>query len=192
MSDKNLIGAKIRQLRENKEMTQQQLANASENSVELLEHIENGDVVPSLTPLIKIAKALDVRIGTFMDDVQQRGPVIVEQGQTEKVIYFSGQKDQTKESALEFYSLASGKCDRHMEPFLIDVDIHDDVEFKLESHEGEEFIYVIDGEIEIVYGSEKYTVSKGDTIYYDSVVPHHLHAYGEKPAKILAVIYAPF
>jgi transcriptional regulator with XRE-family HTH domain len=192
MSDKNLIGAKIRQLRENKEMTQQQLANASENSVELLEHIENGDVVPSLTPLIKIAKALDVRIGTFMDDVQQRGPVIVEQGQTEKVIYFSGQKDQTKESALEFYSLASGKCDRHMEPFLIDVDIHDDAEFKLESHEGEEFIYVIDGEIEIVYGSEKYTVSKGDTIYYDSVVPHHLHAYGEKPAKILAVIYAPF
>jgi transcriptional regulator with XRE-family HTH domain len=192
MSDKNLIGAKIRQLRESKEMTQQQLANASENSVELLEHIENGDVVPSLTPLIKIAKALDVRIGTFMDDVQQRGPVIVEQGQTEKVIYFSGQKDQTKESALEFYSLASGKCDRHMEPFLIDVDIHDDAEFKLESHEGEEFIYVIDGEIEIVYGSEKYTVSKGDTIYYDSVVPHHLHAYGEKPAKILAVIYAPF
>ena len=192
MSDKNLIGAKIRQLRENREMTQQQLANASENSVELLEHIENGDVVPSLTPLIKIAKALDVRIGTFMDDVQQRGPVIVEQGQTEKVIYFSGQKDQTKESAMEFYSLASGKCDRHMEPFLIDVDIHDDAEFKLESHEGEEFIYVIDGEIEIVYGSEKYTVSKGDTIYYDSVVPHHLHAYGEKPAKILAVIYAPF
>ncbi|MDO9045592.1 MAG: XRE family transcriptional regulator [Methanobacteriaceae archaeon] len=192
MSDKNLIGAKIRQLRENREMTQQQLANASENSVELLEHIENGDVVPSLTPLIKIAKALDVRIGTFMDDVQQRGPVIVEQGQTEKVIYFSGQKDQTKESAMEFYSLASGKCDRHMEPFLIDVDIHDDAEFKLESHEGEEFIYVVDGEIEIVYGSEKYTVSKGDTIYYDSVVPHHLHAYGEKPAKILAVIYAPF
>jgi transcriptional regulator with XRE-family HTH domain len=192
VSDKNLIGAKIRQLRESREMTQQQLANASENSVELLEHIENGDVVPSLTPLIKIAKALDVRIGTFMDDVQQRGPVIVEQGQTEKVIYFSGQKDQTKESAMEFYSLASGKCDRHMEPFLIDVDIHDDAEFKLESHEGEEFIYVIDGEIEIVYGSEKYTVSKGDTIYYDSVVPHHLHAYGEKPAKILAVIYAPF
>ena len=192
MSDKNLIGAKIRQLRENREMTQQQLANASENSVELLEHIENGDVVPSLTPLIKIAKALDVRIGTFMDDVQQRGPVIVEQGQTEKVIYFSGQKDQTKESALEFYSLASGKCDRHMEPFLIDVDIHDDAEFKPESHEGEEFIYVIEGEIEIVYGSEKYAVSKGDTIYYDSVVPHHLHAYGEKPAKILAVIYAPF
>ncbi len=192
MSDKNLIGAKIRQLRESREMTQQQLANASENSVELLEHIENGDVVPSLTPLIKIAKALDVRIGTFMDDVQQRGPVIVEQGQTEKVIYFSGQKDQTKESAMEFYSLASGKCDRHMEPFLIDVDIHDDAEFKLESHEGEEFIYVVEGEIEIVYGSEKYTVSKGDTIYYDSVVPHHLHAYGEKPAKILAVIYAPF
>lgn len=192
MSDKNLIGAKIRQLRENKEMTQEQLANASENSVELLEHIENGDVVPSLTPLIKIAKALDVRLGTFMDDAHQRGPVLVEQGKTEQVIYFSGQKDQTKESALEFYSLAAGKCDRHMEPFLIDVDIHDDDEFNLDSHEGEEFIYVIDGDIEILYGSEKYVLSKGDTIYYDSVVPHHLHAYGEKPAKIMAVFYAPF
>jgi transcriptional regulator with XRE-family HTH domain len=192
VSDKNIIGLKIRQLRESREMSKEDLAEASESSLELIENIEDGEVVPSLAPLIKIARALGVRLGTFLDDAPQKGPVMVKDGKSEQVIYFSGQENETKESALEFYALASGKSDRHMEPFIIDVDLHDDDNFKLLAHEGEEFIYVLEGDIEIVYGQEKYVVSKGDSIYYDSVVPHHLHAHGENQAKILAVIYTPF
>ena len=60
----------------------------------------------------------------------------------------------------------------------------------LSSHEGEEFIYVMKGEIEVLYGQETYLVSEGDSIYYDSVVPHDLHAFGDE-AKILAVVYTP-
>ena len=191
MSDKNVIGAKIRQLRESREMSLEELAKASGNSAELIESIENGEVVPSLTPLIKIARALGVRLGTFMDDAPHKGPFKVEKGKSQQVIYFSGLEDETKESAMEFYSLGSGKSDRHMEPFLVDVDIHDDDKFNLSSHEGEEFIFVLSGEIEIVYGQENYRLSEGDSIYYDSIVPHHLHAYGEKQAKILAVVYTP-
>lgn len=78
-----------------------------------------------------------------------------------------------------------------MEPFLIDVELHSD-DFELSSHEGEEFIYVLKGEIEVIYGQEKYRLGEGDSIYYDSVVPHHLHAAGENDARILAVVYTPF
>jgi transcriptional regulator with XRE-family HTH domain len=187
----NQVGEKIRQLREIKEMSIEELATKSQISVELVERLESGALIPSLTPLLKIAKALDVRLGTFLDDAPQTGPVVVKSGKSENVIRFSGKNSNLKESALDFYSLASGKSDRHMEPFVIDVHPPKSEDYKLSSHEGEEFIYVMDGEIEVLYGKETYLVSEGDSIYYDSVVPHDLHAHGGEDAKILAVVYAP-
>ena len=80
------------------------------------------------------------------------------------------------------------KIDRNLDPFIIDIEYAED--YKLSSHEGEEFIYVLEGEIEIEYGKDKFIVGAGDSIYYDSVVPHHLHSTGSK-SKILAVLYTP-
>ena len=65
-------------------------------------------------------------------------------------------------------------------------------EAKPSAHEGEEFIYVFSGEVEIVYGAETYRLSVGDSIYYDSIVAHNVHCRGDRPAQILAVVYAPF
>ncbi len=191
MREKNIIGAKITNLREEREMSLEELARASGNTPDLLESIEKGDIVPSLAPLIKIARALGVRLGTFMDDVPHKGPVMVKKGKSDQVIYFSGEKGETKASALEFYSLASGKTDRHMEPFLVDVEMHNGSEFELSSHEGEEFIYVLKGKVELCYGEEKYRIKEGDSIYYDSIVPHNLHTRNNEKAQILAVIYTP-
>mgnify|MGYP000861903565 CR=1 FL=1 len=192
MSEENKLGAKVRQIRENKEMSVEELASQSQCSSKIIENIESGELIPSLTPLIKIARALGVRLGTFLDDHPQTGPVMVKSGESEQVIHFSGKEDHPHTSALDFYPLASGKADRHMEPFIIDVHPPETEEYKLSSHEGEEFIYVMDGEIEILYGQDRYLVSAGDSIYYDSIVPHDLHAYGGEDAKILAVVYTPF
>lgn len=191
MLEENRVGSKIRQLREAKEMTIEELAEASQSSAELIRQLEDGALIPSLTPLIKIARALGVRLGTFLDDMPQSGPVIVRAGRSEKVVRFSGKTEKPKESALEFYSLASDKADRHMEPFIIDIHPSPNESHPLTSHEGEEFIYVLSGEIEIFYGKDVQRLSAGDSIYYDSIVPHDVHAAGEGDAKILAVIYAP-
>lgn len=191
MSEENRVGSKIRQLREAQEMTVEELAEASQSSVGLVWQLENGALVPSLTPLLKIARALGVRLGTFLDDMPQRGPVIIRAGQSENVVHFSGKTEKPKKSALEFYSLASYKADRHMEPFIIDIYPSPEESHKLSSHEGEEFIYVLSGEIEIFYGKDVQSLNAGDSIYYDSIVPHDVHAAGKKDAKILAVVYAP-
>jgi len=191
MSEENRVGSKIRQLREAKEMTVEELAETSQSNVELIQQLENGALVPSLTPLLKIARALGVRLGTFLDDVPQSGPVIVRAGQSENVVRFSGKTERPKKSALEFYSLASDKADRHVEPFTIDIHPSPEESHKLSSHEGEEFIYVLSGEIEIFYGKDVHQLNIGDSIYYDSIVPHDVHAAGKEDAKILAVIYAP-
>jgi transcriptional regulator with XRE-family HTH domain len=191
MSEENRVGSKIRQLREAREMTVEELAEASQSSVELVKQLENGALVPSLTPLLKIARALGVRLGTFLDDMPQNGPVIVRAGLSENVVRFSGKTERPKKSALEFYSLASDKADRHMEPFIIDIHPSPEESHKLSSHEGEEFIYVLSGEIEIFYGKDVQRLNAGDSIYYDSIVPHDVHAAGKEDARILAVIYAP-
>ena len=64
-------------------------------------------------------------------------------------------------------------------------------EIKLSTHEGEEFIYVLEGEVEIKYGKETYQLKAGDSIYYESIVAHHVHSFGSEKAKILAIVYTP-
>ena len=190
MSEDNKIGKKIRQVRENKEMTVEELAKASGNTVELIESLEEGSFIPSMTPLFKIARALGVRLGTFLDDMPQTGPFVVKSGQSEEIIHFTGSISNLEESTLDLYSLAYGKGDRHMEPFIVDLHPKKVEKYELSTHEGEEFIYVMGGQIELLYGQERYLLNTGDSIYYDSVIPHDLHAH-EKEAKILAVIYSP-
>jgi quercetin dioxygenase-like cupin family protein len=93
---------------------------------------------------------------------------------------------------MEYHPLAQQKAGRHMEPFVIDINPEDSPEFQLSAHEGEEFIYVMQGEVEIVYGKETYKLGEGDSIFYDSIVKHHVHGAPGKSAKILAVVYIPF
>ncbi|WP_135604550.1 helix-turn-helix domain-containing protein [Methanococcoides sp. NM1] len=191
MTEKNSVGEKIRQFRESHEMSVEELAKESQSSVELIEKLEAGELIPSLTPLLKIARALGVRLGTFLDDAPQTGPVVVRNGASDNVVRFSGKSKSSEESALDFHSLAADKQARNMEPFIIDVHpFKNDEEHELSSHEGEEFIYILEGNIEVIYGNETYTLTVGDSIYYDSVVPHDVHAAGTE-AKILAVVYTP-
>lgn len=185
------FASKIKSIRERQNMSIEELSENSGVKLEVLKAMEAGEVIPSLTPLTKMARALGVRLGTFLDDTPELGPVVTRDGKTENSLYFSGREDVTNASNLEFHSLGAGKIDRNIDPFIIDIE-YEEGEKELSSHEGEEFIYVLEGEIEVIYGKDTFTISKGDTIFYDSVVPHHLHASGNNNAKILAVLYTPY
>ena len=134
---------------------------------------------------------LGVRMGTFLDDVEEVGPVVNRKGQIKQTVRFAG-GSRPAGGELDFHALALDKAGRHMEPFLIDVLPASDKEYEKSSHEGEEFLFVLSGEIELLYGKESYRLAEGDSIYYDSIVAHHVHAAGDAPARILAVVYAPF
>lgn len=191
MSAENHIGAKLRQLRETKKLSIEQLAETSQCHADQIRQIEEGALVPSLTPLMQISRALGVRLGTLMDDEPLNGPAIFNPAQAPNVIRFSGKDPQATGSNLDFYSMAAGKKDRHMEPFMIDVKPRSGETPPLSGHEGEEFIYVISGAIEISYGKTTYDLEAGQSIYYDSIVPHDVHAKGDEAARILAVVYVP-
>ncbi len=191
MSAENLIGTKVRQLREAKEMTVEQLAEQSQCHAEQIRQIEAGALLPSLTPLLQLSRSLGVRLGTLLDDDPVDGPAVFESAQAPNVIRFSGKDPQATSSSLDFYSMAASKKDRHMEPFMIEVKPRSGEAHPLSGHEGEEFIYVLEGVIQIDYGKTSYQLEAGQSIYYDSIIPHDVHAQGDQAAKILAVIYTP-
>ena len=175
MSDRHIvIGHKIKGIRESKQLSVSEISERTGLSEAQINSIENDEHLPSLGPLIKVARALGVRLGTFLDDNDELGPVVCRATEREESISFSN--DSTG---------------RHMEPFIIDINPNEDNSYKLSAHEGEEFIFVMSGDVEVVYGKETYHLKEGDSIFYDSIVEHHVHGFEGKSAKILAVIYVP-
>jgi transcriptional regulator with XRE-family HTH domain len=190
MADRHSLGDKVRSIRESRSMSTEQLAERADLAPELVAQIESGALIPSLSPLIRIARSLGVRLGTFLDEQEQTGPVISRVGEHETVVRFSG-RDKPARSDLDFFSLAANKTGRHMEPFLIDIHPGSAQGVRASAHEGEEFIYVLSGDIEVAYGSDLYRLKAGDCIYYDSIVPHHVHSAGGSEARVVSVVYAP-
>ena len=189
----SVVGSKIKGLRETKDISLQEMSERSGLTIEQISSIENDQYLPSLGPLIKIARALGVRLGTFLDDNDELGPVVCraeERENNDSISFSNGSTDARKH--MEYHSLAKQKAGRHMEPFIIDIQPSEERDFKRSAHEGEEFIYVMEGEVEIAYGKETYKLRKGDSIFYDSIVMHHVHGAEGQSAKILAVVYIPF
>ena len=186
-----IVGSKIKNMRESKNISIAEMAERTGLSVDQITSIENDQFLPSLGPLIKIARALGVRLGTFLDDNDELGPVVCRAEERNSSLSFSNDTADARKH-MAYHSLAKKKMGRHMEPFIIDIQPSEEKKFKLSAHEGEEFIYVMSGEVEIAYGKEVYTLKEGDSIFYDSIVKHHVHGAPGKSAKILAVVYIPF
>ena len=183
------IGKKLATLRESLGLTTAEVAERCDCDVATIERLESGEIAPSLAPLIKVTRALGVRLGTLLDDDTQIGPVVTRKDEVAAVERVKDLATGTGTGVLDFMSLASGKTSRHMEPFMIDV--RPGGERHLSTHEGEEFIHVLGGSIEIEYGRDTFVLGEGDSIYYDSIVAHQVRAHGDAPARILAVVYAP-
>lgn len=177
-------------MREANELTRTQLGERCGLNEDQIANIEENTEIPSLAPLIRIARALGVRLGTFLDDQQNLGPVVCRQNEEKPGMSFSNSSENARKH-MTYHSLSNNKSGRHMEPFMITLEPKSEADFVLSSHEGEEFILVLEGRVEINYGEEEYVLGKGDSIYYDSIVPHVVHAEDEQGARILAVIYTP-
>ncbi len=193
MKNNKVIGSKIKGLRESRQLSREDVAERAGLTPEQVESIENDKVFPSLAPLIKIARVLGVRLGTFLDDQSELGPVICRKIENNEgnTIRINGIAGGTRKH-MDYHALSQDKSGRHMEPFLIDIAPAADVDFNLSTHEGEEFIYVLDGIVKINYGKETYVLEEGGSIYYDSIVAHHVHAGNGQTARILGVVYTPY
>ena len=184
MSNHKTVGERIRTYRENLAMSPADLAGKSGVDLAIVEAVEKGDVMPALGVLTKLSRALGQRLGTFMDDQFKPDPIVT------RAADLAADKGKVNALGYSSHSLALGKPDRHMDPFRIEFPA--DGTSALSSHEGEELIICIAGEVELTYGGETTVLKAGDTAYYNSVVKHGLKAVGGKPASIYGIVFMPF
>jgi transcriptional regulator with XRE-family HTH domain len=190
-SKDNTVGSKITELRESLMLTPEQLAERCGASLDVILDLERGEIAPSLAPLIKITRALGVRLGTLLDDDENLGPVLTRASDYKATKRLKTLETHSDAGELVFNGLAEGKASRHMEPFYITLEPSQEREHKLSAHEGEEFLFALDGPVEIEYGQELYVLQPGDSIYYDSIVPHQVRSHNGERASFIACVYTP-
>jgi transcriptional regulator with XRE-family HTH domain len=180
------IGRRVSLVREEKGMTTQDVGQRTGLSSKYLDQIEADQLSPPLGVLIKIAKALDMKLGRFISTGEVKPFTLVRKHERRIVSrYTSAQGDQY---GYTYESLAPDKKDRHMEPFMVTL-VPSKARKELSTHEGQEFIYVLEGAMEVTLEDVTDVLYPGDSIYYDSVIPHLVRCHGDKEAVILAVLY---
>lgn len=176
-------GQKLRAAREKRGFSIAEVAAQTGVPADVLAQLEAGETFLPLGQLIKLSKALSLK----MSDVISTGDkafTIVRAGERRTFSRFGKAKQASH--GYEYESLAPDKKDRTMEPFI--VTLHPAAADEPSSHDGQEFIYVLDGEMEVVVDDTRDVLKPGDAIYYDSSSMHMVKAHGDKPAKILAVL----
>jgi transcriptional regulator with XRE-family HTH domain len=181
------LGDRILAFRERLGLSQAELAVNSGVDAALVAAVEAGDAFPALGILMKLSRALGQRLGTFVDDQCSPDPLIVRAAERQPGFR---QHVATPDESIRYFPLGRGKADRHMEPLFIE--ISPELPVRLTSHEGEEFLVAVSGQLVIHYGKERHLLEPGDSVYYNSIVPHSVSAGGGASATAYAVIYQPF
>ncbi|MCP3940179.1 MAG: helix-turn-helix domain-containing protein [Desulfobacteraceae bacterium] len=173
--NEKIISENLKKLRTRKKLTLQDLAEKTGLTKGYLSKVERSQKAPPYSTLTKIAEGLDTEVSTILsnnpplDDIR----ICLCRG-TEQ---FSG---------YDYEILAENKPGKNMEPFIIYPPFEITQAY---THEGEEFIYVMDGQLEFNYDDDIYILNPGDNIYFDAIIPHVGKSLGNKKARLLVIIY---
>jgi transcriptional regulator with XRE-family HTH domain len=184
-ADAGMLGDRVRMIRERRNLTLADVASRTGLDEAFLTRIENNLVNPPLGTLVKLAKALDMKMGYFISGGDVKPYTVVRESERRRISRRAASEDTAY--GYTYQALAPGKTDRHMEPFL--VILEPSAEKKLSSHDGQEFIFVLEGRMEAILGNDQLVLGPGDSIYYDSNVPHLVRCVEGASTRILAVLY---
>ena len=174
------IGNKIKNLRNQNGLTQQELADRSDLTKGFISQVERGFTAPSVATLADIIECLGSNLADFFNDDEDSQIVFKPEDCFEKV-------DKAENSTVWLIPAAQKN---QMEPILITLKPGAPQTFD-KPHEGEEFGYVLEGSVKLSFGDKVYIVEKGDSFYYSATKRHKLEAEGRKQAKVLWVTTPP-
>ncbi len=178
---KNEIGStgrKIKKARLDKKLTLDFVAAEAGMKKEFLKNVETGEEIPSVGALLQISRALGIDSGFFLKDR--------EESDQERADAYTKRTDN-----YAYTPLSSEDENKHLKAFRIVVEAskpHKGVGFR---HEGEEFVYVLKGEVEITVGDNTYTLKPSDSLHFNSGIKHDLKNTGPVDAELIVVVYAP-
>jgi len=182
MGKSSYIGQQIRLFRKEKGMTLQQLADLVELSPSYLSQVENDKSSPSIATLRRIAEALGVRTVDFFADELINDPPIMPPSQWTRVLLPGWEAEVSQ--------LVHIVGDKRMQPFHTVVPPGGGTRENY-SHPGEEFGFVLEGELTLRLGDEIYHLEPGTAVYYSSLIPHSWRNHGDKPCRLIWVLSPP-
>lgn len=181
------IGKRIRHFRTQKGMTISQVSQITGISEPQLSRIENGKTSAPVSTLNTIAKALGTKIGFFFDEEENSDPPLVVTKRDGRITSRAGMR----EYGYNYEALAFHKRNKSMEPFFIRVDKGKSDESVVFNHPGEEFLFVLEGEMVFTYEGEKHYLQAGDCVYFESEADHWIRSIGKADLELLMVMVTP-
>ena len=172
------VGKKIKKVRTGKKITFDKMANETGFSIDYLKKIEAGKMIPPVGTLLQIARALEIDSALFLKEQ--------ETNLTERIRAYT---ERTENYA--YSTLTPGAENKHLKAFRVTVDPLQEHKGVGYHHEGEEFIYVLSGKMEVVVGEHVNKLEEGESLHFNSGIRHQLRNTGKKKAELLVVIYGP-
>ncbi|OGL48931.1 MAG: hypothetical protein A2161_00230 [Candidatus Schekmanbacteria bacterium RBG_13_48_7] len=179
------VSQKIRELRQIQGLTLRDIAEKTSLSAALISQIENNIVSPPIATLLKIAKALEVKIGYFFEDSAGNHPGYVVTRKSERHSVYR----QGSEYGYSYFLLAHGIKEKDMEPFFVTFSGGDFEKDGFFRHDGEEFVFLLKGKVEYQIGENVVTLLKGDSLYLDSNLPHRARCLKKGESQALVVLH---
>lgn len=175
------IGSKIRELRLENDLTQEELASRVELTKGYISQLENNLTSPSINTLLDILEVLGTNISDFFDTKKEEKVVFNSEE------YFEKYDDELKH---KISWIVPNALKYEMEPIIIELEPGGQ-SFLDDPHTGEEFGYVLEGEIVLVLGKKKNRVKKGETFYYMANREHYIENNAQKKARVLWISTPP-
>ncbi len=178
------LGKKIKKCRKDKGYSLRQLATKVDLSASFLSQIEQAKASPSIENLKKIANELDVRVSSLIEDEDdKKGTDVVKKDERDKV--------ESIDSKTMISLLTTSNIEKHMEPILYEIEPGGESGRDYYTHSGEEFIFVLEGKLEIQIENKVYNLDEGDSFYFKSTLKHKFRNSGDTLARAIWVVTPP-
>lgn len=175
------LSQRIKQRRIQLGLSLDDVATAAGQTRSWLSKVENFRITPSLPALAKLAEALRSPLSTLLEGLDAKPQIVLTKKKDRRII----QRDP-QNSNIVYQSLVHGRANRRMEPFVLQVPAGGGRSVS-RTHDGEEFIMVLDGKVTLEYGKQSFHLEEGDSLYFDAETPHRLHNPNKKAAQVLSV-----
>lgn len=179
------LGRRIRAARIARRLTLEEVVSRADFTVSWLSKLENGQLTPSLEGLVKLADVLECGVDELVEGLSiPPRHVVVKHGHGRVEQSRNGKASTTCEY------LADQWRGRAMQPIIIHLS-GSERRGVAESHDGQRFLLVLDGDVRVDYGDEPILLTTGDSIYFDATIPHGIVTAGKSRARVLSVAYEP-
>ena len=172
------VGEKIKKARKKKKITLDQVANDTGFSIDYLKQIESGKAIPPVGTLLQISRALEIDSGLLLREQATSAE--------ERVRAYAKRTEN-----YAYTTLTPGAENKHLKAFRVTIDPMKEHKGVGYQHEGEEFVYVLTGQIEVSVGDHVNRLKEGQTLHFNSGIRHKLRNVGKKKAELIVVVYTP-